>query len=58
MKKILYEKYIYKKMGKKIVYNLNPSRKADLEWDNLESQVKEYPKIHQRDGWETILSNK
>jgi hypothetical protein len=55
MKKILYEKKFIQKDGKKFVYNLNPSRKVDLEWDNLESQVKEYSKIHQRDGWEILL---
>jgi hypothetical protein len=49
------KKNLYKKMGKKFLYNLNPSRKVDLEWDNLESQVKEYSKIHQRDGWEILL---
>jgi hypothetical protein len=58
MKNILYENKIIQKNGKKIVYNLNPSRKVDLQWDNLKSQVKEYPKIHQRDGWEILFSNK
>jgi len=33
-------------MKKKIVYNFNQSKKFNIEWDNLESQVKEYTKIH------------
>jgi len=36
---------------------LNPSRNFDIEWDNLESQVKEYTKNHQTDGWEILFSN-
>jgi hypothetical protein len=29
-----------KKCEKKIVYNFNPSNNFDIEWDNLEWQVK------------------
>ncbi len=34
------------KMWKKFAYNFNPSNNSNIEWDNLESQVKEYTKIH------------
>jgi len=40
------------KMQKKIVYNFNRSNNFDIEWDNLKSQVKEYTKIRQTNGWE------
>jgi hypothetical protein len=36
---------------------INPSKIFNIEWDNLESQVKEYTKIHQTNGWEIIFSN-
>jgi len=35
----------------------NPSNNSNIEWDNLESQVKEYTKIHQTNGWEHWFSN-
>jgi hypothetical protein len=44
-------------MKKKIVYNLNPSNNFNIEWDNLEWQVKEYTKIHQTNGWEILFLN-
>jgi hypothetical protein len=44
-------------MRKKIVYNFNPSNNFDIDWDNLESQVKEYTKFHQTNGWEILFSN-
>ncbi len=42
---------------RKIVYKFNPSNNYDIEWDNLESQVKEYKKIHQTNGWENLFLN-
>jgi hypothetical protein len=45
------------KMRKKFVYNFNPSNNYDIKWDNLESQVKEYIKIHQTNGWENLFLN-
>ncbi len=36
---------------------MNPSNNSNIEWDNLESQVKEYTKIHQTNGWEILFSN-
>ncbi len=44
-------------MQKKIVYNFNRSNNFDIEWDNLKSQVKEYTKIRQTNGWEFFFLN-
>ncbi len=54
LRKDLYMEQIndIKKKQKIIVYNLNPSKYFDIEWDNLKSQVKEYTKLHQINGWE------
>jgi undecaprenyl pyrophosphate synthase len=41
----------------KILYNFNPSNNFDIEWDNLESQIKEYTKKCQTNGWEILFSN-
>ncbi len=45
------------KKFEKIVYNFNPSNNFNIEWDNLESQVRECTKIHQTNGQEKIFSN-
>jgi hypothetical protein len=42
-------------MRKKIACNFNPSNNYDIEWDNLESQVKEYTKNHQINEWEIFI---
>ncbi len=47
-----------KKTRKKIVHNFNPFKKIDIEWDNLESQFKEYTRIHQTNGWGKLFLNK
>ncbi len=47
-----------KKMWKTFIYNFNPSNNSNIEWDNLESQVKEYTKIHQTNGWEILFRMK
>jgi hypothetical protein len=39
------------------VYNFNPSNNVDIEWNNLESQVKEYTKIHQKNKWKNLFLN-
>ncbi len=58
MERCLYWTKKWYKKKKKIVYNFNPSNNSNIEWDNLESQVKEYTKIHQTNGWENLFSNK
>ncbi len=42
---------------KEFVYNFNLSNNFDIKWNDLESQVKEYTKIHQTNGWEILVSN-
>jgi hypothetical protein len=58
MERYLYiTKKWYRKMWIKIVYNFNPSNNFDIEWENLESQIKEYTKNCQTNGWEILFSN-
>jgi len=41
---------------KKIVYcNFNILNENGDEWDNLQSQVQEYTKKHDKNGWEIII---
>jgi hypothetical protein len=44
-------------MRKKFVCNFKPFKFFDIEWDNLKSQVKEYTRIHQTNGWEILFLN-
>jgi hypothetical protein len=39
------------------VYNFDSFIKYDIEWDNLKSQVKDYMKICETNGWEIRFSN-
>jgi len=39
------------------VYNFNIKNINDDEWDDLQSKLKEYVKIHETNGWENILQN-
>jgi hypothetical protein len=45
------------KMWKNDIYNFNPFNNFNIEWDNLELEVKEYTKNHQKNGWEIIFLN-
>ncbi len=37
--------------------NFYIKNKSDDEWDNLQSKLKEYVKIHEINGWENISQN-
>jgi len=39
------------------VDNFYIKNKSDDEWDNLQSKLKEYVKIHEINGWENIFQN-
>ncbi len=46
-----------KKLKKQFVYKLNILNDYGDEWDNLQSQVQEYTKKHEINGWENIIIN-
>jgi hypothetical protein len=42
---------------KQFVYKYNIANKYSDEWDNLQSQIKHYANIHQRNEWQNLISN-
>jgi hypothetical protein len=47
----------HEKIRKKIVYDFNILKDYHDEWDNFQSQVQEYTKKHEKNGWENIIIN-
>jgi hypothetical protein len=59
LKKIIYfgKMHIYLNEKDNIIYIFNTDNKNDDKWDNLQSKLKEYVKIHETNGWENIFQN-
>jgi hypothetical protein len=59
LKKFIYfgNIHIYLNEKDNIIYIFNTDNKNDDEWDNLQSKLKEYVKIHETNGWENIFQN-
>ncbi len=49
--------HIYLNEKDNIIYIFNTDNKNDDKWDNLQSKLKEYVKIHETNGWENIFQN-
>ncbi len=45
------------KLKKIYLCNFNINTKYDHEWDNLQSKLKEYTKMHKIDGWENLIQD-
>jgi hypothetical protein len=51
----LNEKDNIEKLIKNYVYNFNPTNEYDNEWENLQSKLQEYTKVHEINGWENLF---